>query len=346
MLQSTYILIQMKKLLLASSLIILFCQSLYAQGGSIYTREGLPILSRRQVVNNCLTSLHKNRNDSTALYICECQVAQLNGYFTAKQYRQHKSAGVIDIGSMIEEDSVLKSRIRNCITSTGKTTLLKAESFEDEFVADCKRNIYAATEKKPDEERIDQFCRCQLQMVKTKKLTDAQMETLSNPNSLLFVETMYTCGDPFRTTQESDNHWRESYAADVSGPASDTIPVVSIYGMSYIKVKTGSLTQIWLFDTGASDLLINNDMEKTLKEEGVITNENYLGTGEYEMANGVVDTCRKYRINNVRIGSFSLNNIVVAVTDKGKRIIVGKALLNKFSNWTLDNRKNYLVLTK
>ena len=87
-------------------------------------------------------------------------------------------------------------------------------------------------------------------------------------------------------------------------------------------------------------------MESTLKNEHIITDENYLGTGEYEMANGMIDTCRKYLINNISIGKYKLNNIVVTVTDKGKRIIAGKILLNKFSNFILDNKENLLILHK
>lgn len=116
--------------------------------------------------------------------------------------------------------------------------------------------------------------------------------------------------------------------------------------MSYVQIKTGSLVQYWLLDTGASDLLINTEMEQTLKEESILKQENYLGTGEYEMANGVIDTCRRYNISGLRIGKYTLNNIVVAVTEKGKKIIVGKALLNKFSNWVLDNKTNTVIISR
>lgn len=116
--------------------------------------------------------------------------------------------------------------------------------------------------------------------------------------------------------------------------------------MTYVKLKVGSLVQIWLFDTGATDLLITNEMAETLKEEKVIGDENYLGIGEYEMANGVVDSCKKYRINNIRIGHFSIDNVIVAVSEKGKRIIAGKALFNKFARWTLNNEENNLILWK
>ena len=172
------------------------------------------------------------------------------------------------------------------------------------------------------------------------------METLSNPNSLLFYEIMYKCGDPFSNEEPQDKNWNRNLEKDIIGPSSDTIKILTLNGMTYVKVKIGSSTQFWLFDTGASDLLINKEMEKDLKNENIIIDSNYLGIGEYEMANGVIDTCRRYKINNIKIGQFFVNNIVVAVTDKGKRIIIGKGLLNKFSNWVMSNRDNTLILTK
>ena len=116
--------------------------------------------------------------------------------------------------------------------------------------------------------------------------------------------------------------------------------------MAYLEIKVGSLVQVWLFDTGASDLLINTDMEEDLKKENILNESNYLGIGQYEMANGMIDTCRKYRVNDIMIGEFAVDNVVVAVTEKGKRIIAGRALLNKFSRWFINNQNSTLILVK
>lgn len=172
------------------------------------------------------------------------------------------------------------------------------------------------------------------------------MEAISDPNSLLFFEIMYKCGDPFLENTDIDINWSQQSANDITGPASDTINILNIQGMTYLTIKTGSLVQVWLFDTGASDLLITKDMETQLKKENIISEQNYLGTGEYEMANGMIDTCRKYKMNNIQLGKFIIDNVVVAVSDKARRIIVGKGLLNKFSNWSLNNSDNKLILTK
>ncbi len=326
--------------------IVFMISHCYSQDDFIRTKEGYPILNRRQLVANCLKSLHKDRSDRTAYSICECETVKIDRHFTEKQYRKYTHANIIDIESLIKADSLIEKEIRKCYTNSGQTTLLQAESFEGEFISNCKKWIQNSTEKTLDVNRVTSFCNCQLELVKTKKISDAEMQTLSNPNSLLFYEMMYKCGEPFSEKITLENNWNMNAEKDIKGPMIDTIKILSMNGMTYVKIKIGTLVQIWLYDTGASDLLINKDMEETLKKQNIITEANYVGIGEYEMANGMIDTCRKYKIDNVQIGQFSINNIIVAVTDKGKRIIVGKALMNKFSKWVLNNQNNTLILSK
>ncbi len=320
--------------------------TLSAQRNFIYTKEGKPILNKKDLVAGCLKSFHKDKSDSTAVAICECQVSKLDRKFSGLQYRKYNNAGIIDIQGLLNEDSLVKKEVNDCFTGSGKTRLLQAEGFEKEFMSDCIESIRKNTKRKLDIDNVNNFCSCQLDLIKTRKLSDAELKALENPNSILFYEVMYKCGDPFAEEGSSSNNWKKEFVKDISGPAADTINILALNGMSYIKMKTGSLLQYWLFDTGSSDLLIDNDTEASLKKEGLLTQNNYLGTGEYEMANGVIDTCRKYVLNNITIGKYIINNVVVAVTDKGKRIIVGKSLMNKFTDWKLDNEKNYLILNK
>ena len=333
--------------------LILLCNPSFSQGDFtfaedelIYTKEGDPILISRKLIANCLKSLHKTRADTNALAICKCQTNKLDRQFTRKQYRNHTKKGVIDLQALIKKDSLLEKEINACYENSGQTILLQAEGFEPEFIADCMKGIQKKSEKKLDSNRLRSFCSCQLNLVKTKKITDTEMEAISDPNSLLFFEIMYKCGDPFLEKTDIDINWSQQSADNITGPASDTINILNIRGMTYLKIKTGSLVQVWLFDTGASDLLITKDMETQLKKENIISEQNYLGTGEYEMANGMIDTCRKYKMNNIQLGKFVIDNVVVAVSDKARRIIVGKGLLNKFSNWSLNNSDNKLILTK
>lgn len=325
--------------------ITFFFDEAFAQE-SIYTKEGRVILNRREIVNNCLASFHKNRSDKTALAICECQADKLNNRYSAKQYRQHTKNGVIDLSGLIREDSLAEKEIQACFLASGQTILLQAEGFENEFMEQCRKSIQSSSAKTLDINGVNSFCQCQLQMVKSKRLTDEEMNTLSNPNSLLFFEMMFRCGSPYANRTDKESNWSSASSTDVKGPVADTVNVLNLNGMTYVKVKIGNLVQVWLFDTGATDLLINTETEAALKKESVLTQTNYLGTGEYELANGTVETCRRYKVNGVQLGSFSVDNVIVSVSEKGKRIIVGKTLLNKFRSWSLNNQENKLFLTK
>lgn len=333
----------MRNCLLITLLIFITITS-FAQDEFLHSKDGRTILKKRELFKTCLTLLHKNQSDQTAVSICECQVDKIDWHFTYKQFKNHTSDGIIDIAELIKEDTLLEKEIKECFTNTGKTFLLLSEGSEKSIISNCIKSIQSHTRKNLDSIRISDFCNCQLELIKKKKPGDAEIKTLNDPNSLFFYEMIYFCGDPFSDTLQKN--WSQDMEKDISGPPIDTFKILTLDGMTYVKVKIGKMTRLWLFDTGASDLLISNEMESTLKNENIISETNYLGIGEYEMANGIIDTCRRYKIDNIKIGHFNVNNVIVAVTDKGKKIIVGKALLNKFSSWILNNKNNTLILTK
>jgi gag-polyprotein putative aspartyl protease len=318
----------------------------FAQDDFIRSKEGKPVLKRREIISKCIKSLHKPSNDIVAIKICECRADKLDGYFTNQEYRQHTNGPIIQIDKMLDADSVISKEMEVCARNSGQLTLLHAQGFKEEFVKHCMEGVQKNTSKKLDSIKLKDFCTCQLNLVKSKRISDAEIETLSNPNTLLFYEMMYTCGNPFSNNNSKEGNWNAQMVKDITGPASDTINILSFNGMSYVKIKTGSMVQFWLFDTGASDLLINAEMEEKLKAENILNEDNYVGTEQYEMANGSLDICKKYTINNIRIGNYSVSNVQVAVSQTARKIIAGRSLMNKFSNWVINNANNTLVLTK
>ena len=329
--------------------VFLFVQtfSLFAQNSDyIHATDGTPIMNRRQMVFDCLGNLNKDRSDPVARTVCECQVNVLDRVFTKAQYKKYTKKGIIDIPALINEHPSIKQRMDDCIKATGKSFLLSTLEFSEKNIQHCMESILQATNKNIDSNKIRAFCTCQVETIRTKKLTDEEIKSLGDPNSLLFFEMIFRCGDPFLSEDNKTNIWTSNSFKDLKGPVTDTLSVLNINGMSYVKVKIGSQLLVWLLDTGASDMLISSDIETILKTEKVLSDQSYLGTSEYEMANGSIEICRKYKVNDVRFGKYYLNNIVVAVSDKAKRILVGRSLLNKFSSWKLNNADNTLIVSQ
>jgi hypothetical protein len=317
----------------------------FSQPDFIYSKEGKPMLYRRDLIFNCLRSMNTDRNNESALSICECQIDKLNGYFTNKQYRSVTKMNVIDVAGLIKLDSNMDKQFQKCYTGSNQTILLSAQGFKDEMIAKCRESLLYKNTIVIDTSKVENFCSCQLDLIKSKKILDDEMKAINDPNSILFYQVMATCGDPF-STGENDKGWTATSEKDISGPETDTILVLGLNGMHYLKLKVGSVVYFWLLDTGASDMFITKDLEQVLLNEKVLTPGNYKGVGLYELANGVVDTCRKYLLPSLLMGHYTINDITVAVSDKGRRVIAGKTLLNKFSYWMINNKENKLILHK
>lgn len=334
------------RIFLIAFIVLQHFTGLSQDGDYIRATDGSPIMYRRQLVFDCLGTLNKDRNDPVARAVCECQVNMLDRVFTKAQYKKYTKKGIIDVPALINENPSIKQRMDDCIKSTGKSILLSTLEFSEKNIQHCIESISQATNKNIDSNKIRAFCTCQVETIRTKKLSDEEIKALADPNSLLFFEMMFRCGDPFLSEDNKGNIWTSNSYKDVKGPVSDTLSVLNLNGMSYVKVKIGSQVLVWLLDTGASDMLISSDIETTLKNEKVLSDQNYLGTSEYEMANGSIEICRKYKVNEVRFGKYYLNNIIVSVSDKAKRILVGRSLLNKFSSWKFNNADNTLIVSQ
>lgn len=322
------------------------CLAVFAQDDYIKSAEGSQIIFRRTYVTNCLNLINKDRTDKDALNICECMADKLDGHFTRKDYINNTIDGSINLKALINKDTAFKKQIEECYTNTNKTLILNAEGFQQKMLTNCYKFYTEKYGDKVDKDRLRTFCQCQVDLIKSKKITDSDFENINNPNSLTYYQFYYNCNHPFVDNDSIDRNWSVRVKNYVEGPDIDTLKVLNFKGMTYVKIKIGNNKQVWLFDSGATDLFINKETEEELKKEGIINKENFLGISEYEMANGTSDSCRKYVINNVQIGHFKVNNVIVAASDKAKKIILGRSVLNKFTRWTLNNEFNTLILTK
>lgn len=318
----------------------------------IQTISGKNIIERRVYVNDCLKKFKKDRTDATALAICECMASKIDKRFTNSQISRFTTWNILQnftslqLGELIKTDTLLSEELKRCHTSTNKSTLLGVEAFESNLIDTCYSNISVKYRGRVDTTKLRDYCKCQLDLIKSKKIPDTEIANLHNPNSLIYYQFYYYCDFPLLKKDTIDRSWNILAKTYVEGPDSDTITVLNFKGMTFVKVKIGSNRQVWMLDTGASDLLLTKATEDQLKNDGIITDSSYLGTTEYEMANGILDTCRRYKIDGVKIGKFKINNVIAAVSDKAKNILIGKTILNKFTSWVLDNRNNYLILIK
>ncbi len=245
---------------------------------------------------------------------------------------------------LIKDDKSFADELDNCIGKKSYTSFLKLPAAAQEFKDSCKASFKRILEEKYNEEHVDKFCSCSINVLKEKRLSKEEFEDLFDVNSLLYNEVNYYCGNPVATT--NSNKWQANSKDDVAGPVNtDTIRMIPMGGMQKLKIKIGDITKVAMLDCGATDILISTDlMDKFLADSTLKLK--FIDVGKYEMANGTTIECKRYLLNKLSLGKFTISNIVLAATEKSVTILVGRTLLNKFRKWNVDNENNWLILEK
>jgi clan AA aspartic protease (TIGR02281 family) len=112
----------------------------------------------------------------------------------------------------------------------------------------------------------------------------------------------------------------------------------------YISIDFNGLKKDFTFDTGATDLTISSDLLLELERYGIKIRDLKIDAGFATTASGQKVSSKDYVIDNIRIGDYLLNNVVVTVGAKGTSSLCGIRLFNKFSNVHWDMQKEQLIL--
>ena len=122
------------------------------------------------------------------------------------------------------------------------------------------------------------------------------------------------------------------------------IPLNSNGGVSYLEINLGGYQTKAILDSGASDLSINEDVEKQLLKQGLIKKSNYLSPSLYRIANNSVIECRRFIIPFVMVGKAKAYNVKCSVGSKKGDLLLGGSFLRQFQSFKVDNKDNKLII--
>lgn len=116
-------------------------------------------------------------------------------------------------------------------------------------------------------------------------------------------------------------------------------------GVYTLSVKFGTITEIFVLDSGASEINISNTLENKLIKNGIIRKEDYLPDALYKIADGSIINQRRVVIKNLSVGEFNLKNISAAIGKENTPLLLGRNFLGIFKTWSIDNQKKILELS-
>ena len=196
-------------------------------------------------------------------------------------------------------------------------------------------------------ELAEKYCECAINKLLSAGYTYKEILQIEDENSSTFNEIAVPCVSEILNTIEGFKSSNSYNISDIKGGSyRSLVPLTDYFRKGYkVKITISGVSKYYLFDTGASDLIIDGETERELLLNGVLKRENYLNKTEYTLANNQTVKGQMVKVDNIVIGDYTLNNVVIAIIDEGS-LLCGKSFLDKFKKWEIDKQNKVLILYK
>ena len=324
----------------------------------VFSKDGTLLGKKNELVKNCITnfSLDENiiiREDSETYVnkkkLCECMITTIT-----KHLNYDEISRIIDNTLKIEKivykkgNEAMLDDFKNCsgilLNSLDEDFDISNGGFDDDFLLGCESRMNKSYNNLSEVIDSHLYCEC-LKNETNKKGLKVSLKDLKDENSVVYNEIIVNCINKTGVIKNKENNTTEN---DVIGNNNfESIPIVNINEIHKVKISFGDISKYFIIDSGASYTTISSNLERELLLDGIIKKESYLDDEDFKTADGSIITCKVILLNNINIGGFIVNNVKIAVVKNDKSdLLLGKSLLNKFKNWSIDNQKSLLYLEK
>lgn len=349
----------------------------------ILTKDGVPIGERATLVQSCVegaaeeTETEFNGHTVDFETMCGCMMDELMPRVTAAEFL--KAAQNDEMEQLMMRDDLFPIVLECVLGEDDAAEAADASGFGGFFVQECVNGMLE--EQSWEEEGVDElpitkedaeaYCTCALEKVKADGISFDTLQRIEEEDSEMYNELVLPCvmemmhGIEERDLSHSEevtSSEPETQAMDggisnslkstakrrgpkITGSAKPSIDVPLQFGFNQYKVKLtiGSTTRYYLLDTGASDLIISNDVAEQLRKDGMLTNSDYIGTERYELADGSIVTADVVRLHSVMIDAYTVHDVQASILPEGG-MLCGLSFLDEFSDWSILRKDNVLRL--
>lgn len=323
---------------------------------TVKSKDGIELGKRSDIIESCVGGARekamsvKGMEFNIADY-CSCVCDELipNLYFRDMEAAM-KEDKLIDL--FLEEENL--NILLGCLDgnyTVDESYEFNAENESELTIEAAKRQCIKEIINDPEmsatwsEDLAEEYCSCALNKLYSEGYTYKDLMQIEDENSETFNEIAVPCVTEVLAAKKENKN--EYVLSDIIGENEvSQVELIDYLGQGYkIKLTIGGISKYFLFDTGASDLIINGDLERELLIEGIINKESYTGTQTYLMANNTEAEAQLAVINGINIGDYTVNNVKIGILKEGS-LLCGKGFLDKFKKWELDKENKILTLYK
>ena len=130
----------------------------------------------------------------------------------------------------------------------------------------------------------------------------------------------------------------------VAGAEAEDVRLSKEGGVYHLPVRINDAIELlFIVDTGAADVHIPADVALTLMRTGTISKADFLGTAEYQMADGTISENAKLRLRSLKIGSTIIRNVEASIGPVAGSLLLGQSALGEIEPWRLDTKREVFV---
>lgn len=323
-------------------IVLILSLSNFVHAQNIKTKDGVFIGSRDELIAPCIKIIddalanYKYKPNIDSKEFCNCI---LDSIFPMINYNELDQAGKnIDLAGLILK---YKDSFRSC-------QCLKSINI-NLGISSCVGNYlnYSIGDENFSLEQAINFCYCYVPKLYESGNTYKDENDIDDKNSPFYNEIFLPCLNNVLKGSLKNDSLNSYVPNDILGGGSiSKVQLTDYLGKGFkVKIIINGISQYFLFDTGASIMMINSETERELIKNGALKKSNYLEKQEFIIADGSKVLGQVVKLNNVVIGDYTVNNVRCAIVKNGS-LLCGKGFLDKFQKWYLDKEKLNLILYK
>ena len=115
-------------------------------------------------------------------------------------------------------------------------------------------------------------------------------------------------------------------------------------GVYEVPIEINGSKMFFIFDTGASDITISLTEATFLYKQGTLTDDDFLGTQQFQIADGSISEGTIINLKTVKIGNRTLTNVQASVVhNMGAPLLFGQSALAQFGKVTIDYNRSEIT---
>lgn len=175
---------------------------------------------------------------------------------------------------------------------------------------------------------------------------DIKQEYEINKVKLAF-EYLFSLFDKLKLERDKDDpfaQFEKENEVSFKNSKKDIIYLKEQNGTYRIPIIIGGISKKFVLDSGASDTTISSKLEAQLIKNGTVDKENYLNNALYRIADGSIISQRRFVLKTLKVGNFTVKNIIISVGNEDSPLLLGKNFLDKFETWIINNLNKTIEL--